>query len=121
MGRDSGFDSAKLGFVRRKIDLVAERLSTHGLIGSCPDAPRSHIADVTKLTPVITTAVLAPATDRQLIAATVAAASTAYHHGIVAVRQKVGDGGSIGIKGPPIQLPSAAGDTGWVGFRLRQL
>src|SRR5688572_23205326 len=60
-----------------------------GLIGKRPEFARFNIADVTKASPTISSSVLAPARERQVLPATVTAARAAHDEMVTTIRQQM--------------------------------
>ncbi len=74
---EAGMTLAKLGARLREDGFVAFRCAQGGLMGGGPEFSRGHIAQIDKRSPAIARGILAPAGDRQIPPAAVAAARAA--------------------------------------------
>ena len=68
---------------------VMFRLLERGLIRGRPEFPTLHLAQVAKAAPVVASAILAPAGDRQVFPATAPAPGVGDHHVVAAVGQQL--------------------------------
>ena len=85
----AGMALAKLGARLREDGFVALGGAPARLMGGGPEFPGLHIAQIDKSAPAIARGILAPAGDRQVAPAAVAAAGAADHDVIAAVGQQV--------------------------------
>ena len=86
---ETGMTLAKLGARLREDGFVAFRRAQGGLVGGGPEFSGRHIAQINKCPPAIARGIFAPAGDRQIAPATVAAAGAADRDMIAAVGQEV--------------------------------
>src|SRR5690606_17940385 len=84
--------AAELGLGIGEDRLVAVDRHGSGLVGGGPEFPALHVAQVAEAAPVVAGAVLAPARDRHVAGAAVAAAGTGQHHVVAAIGQHLDRG-----------------------------
>ncbi len=73
----------------RENGFIAFGRAQGGLIRRGPEFPRRHIAQINKRSPAVARGIFAPAGDRQIAPAAVAAAGAADDHMVTAIGQQV--------------------------------
>ncbi len=87
--RDARIETAEVGLVFRKRDMVRLRFAPRWLMAGGPDCATAHVPQVNKRTPVVSGNVFTPACDGVIFALRVTRTSGRDHHAVSAIRKQL--------------------------------